>query len=179
MYRAGGNQICAVPHNLAGWLLAVFVLLWCTDLLKLLRTKDWNRRRYCLVKFNNFFSDPIMNHFFKLFYWKDHNNSRHDSEPAQHLQNNLNHTCNWIIVANVLSNKRSRKNLKAINMALKRPKPNDEVQRNELAPFKNSITDSSLILNGCLLNVWKKISNLSISGCLILSYLLILSKHFF
>ena len=158
MYRACGNQIFAVPDNLAGWLLTVFVLLWCTDLLKLLRRKDWNRRRYYLLKFNNFFSDTIMNHFFKLLYWKDHSNSRHDSEPAQHLQNNLNHSCNWIIVANALSNKRSWKNLKSINMALKRPKLNDEVQRNELAPSRNSITYSSWLLN-FLFQFYRFVSN--------------------
>lgn len=41
----------------------------------------------------------------------EHNNPKHNSEPVQHLKNNLNHSFYWFIVVNVSKSKRTRKNL--------------------------------------------------------------------
>ena len=41
----------------------------------------------------------------------EHNNPKHNSEPVQHLKNNLNHSFYWFIVVNASKSKRTRKNL--------------------------------------------------------------------
>ena len=72
--------------------------------------------------------------------WREHNNPTHDSEPAKHLRNNLSHSFNWLIIASASKNKRTRKNLEALYIALLRPSLNDQVNSNKLVLFRNGIT---------------------------------------
>ena len=50
--------------------------------------------------------------------WGQHNNRTHDSEPEKHLNKNIWHSYNWIILANASNNTRKRKNLEAIYITL-------------------------------------------------------------
>ena len=65
--------------------------------------------------------------------------SIHDSEPVQHLKNSLKmkHTFNWFIIANTSNSKPTRKNLEAVNDALKRPKLKQQVKSHKIALLKN------------------------------------------
>ena len=45
--------------------------------------------------------------------WDEHNNPMHDSEPAHHVKNDLNHSFNSLIISDTSTNKRIRKNLEA------------------------------------------------------------------
>ena len=56
------------------------------------------------------------------------NNPTHDSDPMHHLKNYLNYSFSWLFIANVTNNKWTQKNLKAIYIALKRPKLNDQFE---------------------------------------------------
>ena len=57
----------------------------------------------------------------------EHENPTHDLEPVHHLKNHLDRSFNWFTNANASNNKRTRKNLEAICITLKRPKLNDQV----------------------------------------------------
>ena len=52
----------------------------------------------------------------------EYNNPTHDSKLAQHQKINLNHSTIWFIVAGSSNNKRTRQNLEAIYIVLKRVK---------------------------------------------------------
>ena len=52
----------------------------------------------------------------------EHNNPTHDSKLAQNQKINLNHSTIWFIVAGSSNNKRTRQNLEAIYIVLKRVK---------------------------------------------------------
>ena len=69
-----------------------------------------------------------------------HNNPTHDSEPAKHLNKNIQHSYNWTILANACKHTRPRKNLEAIYIALLRPSLNDQLKSNKLLLFRTGIT---------------------------------------
>ena len=52
--------------------------------------------------------------------WEEHNSSTHDFEPAKHLNEDIQHSCKWKILANDSKNARTRKNLETIYIVLLR-----------------------------------------------------------
>ena len=60
---------------------------------------------------------------------REHNNPTHDSEPANHLKNQLNRSFNCFTIADASNNKQTQKILEAIHIVLKRrPKLNDQAK---------------------------------------------------
>ena len=72
--------------------------------------------------------------------WAEHNNPRYNSEPAKHLQNNVEHKFDWKTLCQAPKNKRIRKNLEAIYISLLRPSLNEQNDFNRLTLFRNGIT---------------------------------------
>ena len=72
--------------------------------------------------------------------WKEHNNPNGISEPSKHIKNNINHVFEWKILCNAPKNSRSRKNLEASYISLKRPQLNEQIDFNTLSLFRNGVT---------------------------------------
>ena len=71
--------------------------------------------------------------------WKEHL-PPHKSEPANHIRENHDHKFQWRVIANAPMNNRTRKNLEALYIALKRPNLNEQVESNVLTLFRFGIT---------------------------------------
>ena len=72
--------------------------------------------------------------------WAEHNNPKHNSEPAKHLTKYIDHMFNWKILCNASSNVGLRKNLEASYIALLRPRLNEQKDFERLILFRNGIT---------------------------------------
>ena len=64
--------------------------------------------------------------------WKEHQNINKDSEPAKHLREYPTHSFEWKIILNAPNDKRTRKNIEASVIALKRPFLNDQLNSQRL-----------------------------------------------
>ena len=71
--------------------------------------------------------------------WKEHQNINKDSEPAKHLREYPTHSFEWKIILNAPNNKRTRKNIEASVIALKKPSLNDQLDSQRLL-FRNGVT---------------------------------------
>ena len=72
--------------------------------------------------------------------WKEHEDTKKDSEPARHLKNNQAHSFTWKVLLPGSSNARFRKNMEASIIALKRPSLNEQVKSKKLLLFRNGVT---------------------------------------
>ena len=74
--------------------------------------------------------------------WKEHNDTRKNSEPAKHIKNNLisNHEFVWEIMRKCPSIKYFREIIEAFYVALKKPNLNTQVKSKKLLLFLNGVT---------------------------------------
>ena len=73
--------------------------------------------------------------------WEEHSNPTHKSEPAKYLSKNIEHSYNWIILANTCKHaRRRRNNIDAIYIALVRHILNNQLKRSKVLLFRNGIT---------------------------------------
>ena len=72
--------------------------------------------------------------------WKEHGHPNGESEPAKHLRQNLTHSFVWSIISSAPNNTRTRTNLEALFIAIKKPPLNEQVQSNMLNLFRHGIT---------------------------------------
>ena len=70
----------------------------------------------------------------------EHTNPTHDYESVKHLNKNMQHSCNWTILANASTHTRIKKNLETLYIAFLRPSLKDQLRSNKLLLFKNDIT---------------------------------------
>ena len=80
--------------------------------------------------------------FSKNFYYKETRQSLHKckSEPAKHLRQNLTHSFVWSTISSAPNNTRTRKNLEALFIEIKKPPLNEQSQSNMLNLFRHGIT---------------------------------------
>ena len=72
--------------------------------------------------------------------WREHENFSLKSEPAKHLNSFPDHKFEWKIVLNAPKHTRTRKNLEASFIALKKPRLNDQLDSAKLLLFRNGVT---------------------------------------
>ena len=72
--------------------------------------------------------------------WKEHEDTKKESEPARHLKNNQGHSFTWKVHLPGSSNARFRKYMEASIIALKRPSLNEQVKSKKLLLFRNGVT---------------------------------------
>ena len=72
--------------------------------------------------------------------FSEHNDPRKKSEPAKHLQCNLDHIFTWKILMSASLNIRTRKNLEASWIALSHPTLNNQIESKKLILFRNGVT---------------------------------------
>ena len=70
----------------------------------------------------------------------EHNNPKYNSEPAKHINRNIDHEFEWKVLCQAPKNKRIRKNLEAIFICLLRSSLNEQNDFNRLTLFPNGIT---------------------------------------
>ena len=72
--------------------------------------------------------------------WGQHNNIKHNSNPAQHLKTNKDHSFTWRIIRNASENDNRRKILEALYIAKFKPSLNERMNYKLLNLFKHGIT---------------------------------------
>ena len=72
--------------------------------------------------------------------WAEHNDPRKKSEPSRHLNKNIDHTFDWIILMTAPKYEQQRKNLESSWIALRKPFLNAQVESNTLHLFRNGVT---------------------------------------
>ena len=72
--------------------------------------------------------------------WAEHNDPRKKSEPARHLNKNIEHEFNWRVLMTASKYQQLRKNLEASWIALKKPTLNAQVESNTLHLFRNGVS---------------------------------------
>ena len=71
--------------------------------------------------------------------WCEHNNPKHQSEPAKHIKDNIEHQFIWKILCDAPDFYQTRKTLESFFIRTKRPTLNDQLE-NQLLLFRNGIT---------------------------------------
>ena len=72
--------------------------------------------------------------------WAEHNNPKHNSEPAKHLAQNPSHTYSWKILMDASKDTRVRRNLEASFVAHMKPTLNNQLESKKLALFRHGVT---------------------------------------
>ena len=120
------------------------VIKWSTKKVKsLFKLKDKNPYPACVIYEGECSCDSKYigeTHRNARVRWNEHENINKDSEPAKHLKDNLTHSFIWKILLPASLNFRQRKNLKASQIALKRPNLNNQVDTKTLILFTNGVT---------------------------------------
>ena len=70
--------------------------------------------------------------------WSEHNNPEHQSEPAKHIKDNIEHQFSWKILCDAPDFYRARKTLESFFIRTKQPTLNDQPENQLL--FRNGIT---------------------------------------
>ena len=71
--------------------------------------------------------------------WAEHSDPTHKSEPARHINRNIEHEFTWTIVKKTMNSK-LLKIFEAFIIALKRPKLNEQVESHKLMSFRHGVT---------------------------------------
>ena len=72
--------------------------------------------------------------------WGEHNNPQGKSEPSKHLYNFPTHSYTWSVLMSAPKNVRTRRNLEASEVALKKPVLNNQVDSKKLTLFRYGVT---------------------------------------
>ena len=73
--------------------------------------------------------------------WQEHEDTQEqDSELAKNLKNNSTHSFTRKVLLPASSNRRTRQNMEALIIALKRPSLNKRAESKKLSVFRNGIT---------------------------------------
>ena len=72
--------------------------------------------------------------------WGEHEDIKHDSEPAKHLYENSDHKFTWSIISTAPKLFKNRKFLEALFIAFLKPKLNNQIKSKTLSLFRNGIT---------------------------------------
>ena len=69
--------------------------------------------------------------------WTEHNNPNHNSDPAKHIKENIDHIFEWKVFRNANTKKDKRKILEALYIAKYQPKINSQLDMHKLILFKH------------------------------------------
>ena len=72
--------------------------------------------------------------------WMEHNTLSDKSNPAKHLEDNIDHSFTWKVICNVPNRKSARKILEAYFIAARKPNLYDKIDSDLLRLFRNGIT---------------------------------------
>ena len=72
--------------------------------------------------------------------WNEHNNPTNKSEPAIHLNKNIEHSFTWDILSIAPKNDRKRRILEAYYIGKIKPCLNEQVTSHTLNLFRNGVT---------------------------------------
>ena len=72
--------------------------------------------------------------------WMEHNTPSDKSNPAKHLNDNIDHSFTWKVICNAPNRKPARKILEAYFIATMKPNLNDKIDSDLLRLFRNGIT---------------------------------------
>ena len=109
----------------------------------LFNIKDKNLYPACKIYYGecvcgeNYIGETVRN---TVIRWSEHSNPTHKSEPAEHINSNIEHTFAWKVLCHAPLEGHLRKNLEAIYIALFRPSLNDQKYFDRLMLFRNGIT---------------------------------------
>ena len=72
--------------------------------------------------------------------WAQHNTVNHNSNPAKHLKENIDHSFNWKVICSAPRKTNKRKILEALFISRFKPSLNEQITHKVLTLFKNGIT---------------------------------------
>ena len=72
--------------------------------------------------------------------WGEHEDVKHDSEPAKHLYENNDYKFTWSIISTAPKLFKNRKFLEALFITILKPKLNNQTKSKTLSLFRNGIT---------------------------------------
>ena len=71
--------------------------------------------------------------------WNEHNNPTHNSDPAKHINDNIDHSYQWKILRKTNYKARKRRILEALYVAKHQPEINTQVNMLKLLVFKRGV----------------------------------------
>ena len=121
-----------------------FRIKWVTKKVKsLFQLKDRNPYPSCVIyksvcSFgNDYVGETSRNTTIR---WGEHEDIKHDSEPAKPLCENSDHKFTWSIISTAPKLFKNRKFLEALFIAFLKPKLNNQIESKTLSLFRNGIT---------------------------------------
>lgn len=123
-----------------------FTIVWQTRKLRtLFKLKDKTNIQACVIYQGTCDNNQDIQYIgetklISVIRWNQHDDPKHDSNPAKYLKNNPTHAFSWKVLCKSSTNTNKRKIHEALYIAKFKPSLNNQIYHKSLVLFKNGIT---------------------------------------